>query len=208
MKTGKRYRRQALGAPEYHVPVQVTHLISGRGVFVGGKGGELPRLVKLIRRVNAVRPGRPGDGLQLLLVQRAIHQICEHRGQEGGKNPGALEEAEGSVVVWSVEVMQGLGNLGAGEIRIGVGRLLQQSHEHGVIGDRIKIQGLAQLDLVTRRMVYGFTPGISVGVIGGGNGAECVGVEGVARMHMQIAKIGVAIRVVLTPLKDRLVDLE
>ena len=104
--------------------------------------------------------------------------------------------------------MQGLGNLGAGEIRIGVGRLLQQSHEHGVIGDRIKIQGLAQLDLVTRRMVYGFTPGISVGVIGGGNGAECVGVEGVAGMHMQITKIGVAIRVVLTPLEDRLVDFE
>ena len=43
--------------------------------------------------------------------------------------------------------------------------VLQANQEHGVIGYRVEVQGLLQLDLIATGVIKGGTPGITIGVL-------------------------------------------
>ena len=91
--------------------------------------------------------------------------------------------------------MERSGYLVAGEFAAGIGSGLDQPEEHGVVGHRVKVQRLAQLHLESAGVGQGLTLGIAVGVVRGIGDAEYIGIEGVGRVYMQVAKVGIALRV-------------
>ena len=61
MKARKGLTRQAVASRKYNISMQVTHVASAGGVFVGGERRELTRIIKLVCSVNSIAPCTPYD---------------------------------------------------------------------------------------------------------------------------------------------------
>ena len=175
--------------------MQVAALVRGRGVLEGGEGGELAGSVGVIGGAHAVAPGGLADIFHQDAVDAAVEQAVQHSRKEGGEGLAPGRQAGFGHVIRVVDALDGFGDVVAGEVAVGIARLLDQAQQHGVIGHRVEIQRPLQLHRVAAGVVHGLTLGIPVGVVGGVGGAEHIGVEGVGGVHVQVAEVGVALGV-------------
>ena len=71
------------------------------------------------------------------------------------------------------------------------------AEEHRVVGDRIEIQGFAELHIEPCRVCDGFTACIAVSVVGGCQSPERKGIKRVDSVDVQVPIVGIALRVSL-----------
>ena len=62
-----------------------------------------------------------------------------------------------------------------------------------MIGHGVEIQGLPELNEKATGMLNGRPQRVAIGVIGRRQGAESKGIEGIGGMHVEVAKIGIAL---------------
>ena len=195
IEAGKRQGRQAPGIAENHIAVQVAARIRGRGVLEGGKGGEAARIVGIVRGVDTIQPGDLADRCHQVGVDAAFQQAIQYRRQKVAESFAAFRQAEFGHVVRRIDIVQRFAQRVAGKFAVGVGSFLYHAEQHGVVGYRIEIHRLLQLYCVAARVVDRLPPGIAVGVCWRGGGAEHIGIERVRCMHVQVAEVGVTLRV-------------
>ena len=64
-----------------------------------------------------------------------------------------------------------------------------------MIGNGVKIQRRTQLNLIPTGVSDCLTFGIAIGIVGCGRGAKVIGIKGVLSVHVQVAEVGIAVRV-------------
>ena len=82
-----------------------------------------------------------------------------------------------------------------GKRRSGIARFQGKSEEHGVIGDRIKIEGCGHLNLIARGVLDRLPESKPVSIVGRCGGTKVVSIKRVLGMDMQIAKVRIAQRI-------------
>ena len=172
-----------VGAAEDHVAVQVL-AFGHRGVLVGHEGGELARPVVAVGQFDEVAPGRLDHlvGDQLGQGHAGVERL--HERAERGPGDGGVRAEE---VADQLDLV---------ERALGIVDRRRDAHVVAVLGQGHEVERRSlHLDLPAGDVVDGLAAGVAVGLVGSDRHLGGVGVEGPARVDVQVPEVGLLQRV-------------
>ena len=184
MKARKRFSRKSIAITKDYIAMEIAPIV-GRGcVLVRDKGRKVPGAIELLGRFDDILPRGSRDFRRDTRVEVAVHDGTQKTRNERRKGLKARDQRKQALVVWGVQVVQGLGKLKLRDFGRCVRCLSSHAQEKCMIRYRVEVQGFSKCHVEPARVKDRLAQGIAISLPGPHRCPEHKGVKGIRRVNV------------------------